>query len=170
MNYVEYLKSIRACNEAILAAQGMTAQQSWDKCERGDWMLWLIGKLSGGPDCAKRKRLVLTTCKCARLGLIYIPDDEKRPLRAIEAAEQWARGENGITSDDVEIAANAANAAANAAYAANAANAVYDANAANAAAYAAYAAYAAETLKQCADIVRADYPISPAVEIIGENK
>jgi len=214
MIYAEYLKTIGACQEVINDAQGKTAQQIWDTCERGDWMLWLIGKLSSESGSEKRKQLVLTACKCARLALKYIPNDEKRPLRAIETAEQWANGENGITLDEVRNAAHAAYAAAHVAYAAagaaadaaaGAAHAAYAAahvayaaagaaaDAAAGAAYAAYAvaaaaayvAYAADAAahaayaaadaarkqisKQCADIVRADYPVSPAIEIIGEN-
>ena len=78
---------------------------------------------------------------------------EKRPLKAIETAEAWARGEGRITIEDVKKAAYAADAAAYAA--AHAAHAA--AYAADAAADAAYAAADAATLKKCADIVREHY-------------
>ena len=126
------LKKLEACQEAIDYANGFeTLQDAWDACERGDWMLWLVGKLSGKPGSEKRKLLVLTTCKCARLSLKYVAKGEKRPLKAIEAVEGWARGEN--TLDEVMSAADAA---ADAAY--SAADAA--AHAADAAAHAAYAA------------------------------
>nr|MDD5501936.1 hypothetical protein [Candidatus Thermoplasmatota archaeon] len=145
--YILKIKKLGACEEAVKAAHDYkTSQELWEDCKRGDWMLWLIGNLSGEIGSEKRKRLVLTACKCARLALKYVPKDELRPLKAIEVAEQWARGEGNITLDDVRNAAanaaNAAYAAANAAYAAAnaAANAAYAAaNAANAA-NAAYAA------------------------------
>ena len=140
-------------------------------------MLWLLGKWAGDPESDSRKKLVLATCECARLALLYIKKGDTRSLKAIETAEAWARGENGTTLDDVRSAANAAvYAAAYAAYAANAtyaaayaAYAAYAADAAYAAADAAYAAYAAyaaadartKILAKCADIVRKHYPKAP---------
>ena len=213
------LEQMNACKEAVEYAQKFTSlQKAWDVCGRGDWMLWLIGMKV--KTVKQRKRLVLASCECARLSLKYI--SEKRPLKAIQTAEKWARGEGGVTLKDVLSAAYAAyaaaaadDAAAYAAYAAYAAAdaadaaadaadaAAYAADAADAAAYAAYAAdaaayaadaaayaayaaadaayaayaaayaayaaadaaYAADAaaiinkvLKQCADIVREDYP------------
>lgn len=69
-----------------------------------------------------------------RLGACeHVPAGEERPLRAIETAERWVRGEDGVTLADVRSA--------------------------NAAAYAAAATAArAETLGRCADLVRARIP------------
>ena len=176
------IKRTGACQEAIdWGEQYDSLDDAWLNCERGDWMLWLAGRLSGEVGSASRKKLVLAACECARLTLPHVKKGELRPLRAIETAEKWARGEGNITLTDVRAAANAAYAAyaadaADAAYAAAyAANAAYAAahaaNAANAAAYAAaYAANAANaaytaahaaTLKQCADIVRKHFPTAP---------
>ena len=142
------LKRLKACQEAIDYAKGFeTLQDAWNACERGDWMLWLVGKQSGKPGSKKRKLLVLTACKCARLSLKYVAKGENRPLKAIETAEGWARGEN--TLDEVMSAASAANAAS----AASAAYASYAAAAASAAATA-----KKDTLKKCANIVRKNYP------------
>jgi len=151
MKFTDKLRKIGACSAAVKwAEQYPTLQKAWDVCERGDWMLWLAGKLSGEIRSEKHKQLVLTTCKCARLSLHYIHKDELRPLKAIETAEQWARGENGITIQQVSAAASAASAAyaAYAAYSAYAAASAASAAAAadtaySAAAAAAYAAYAA---------------------------
>ena len=179
--HITYLNELHACGEAIEWVESFpTLQKGWDKCERGDWMLWLLGKQSGKSGSQSRKKLVLTACKCARLALKYVPKNEKRPLKAIQTAEKWGGGDSSISLADVknayvaasayadaadaDDAAYAADAAAYAAYAA--ADAAY---AAYAAAYAAYAAadaaYAADAaaiinkvLKQCADIVREDYP------------
>ena len=166
--HIVYLKKLEACQEAIeYASQFKTLEEAWQKCERGDWMLWLAGRLSGNPGSDSRKKLVLAACACARLSLKYAKKGELRPLHAIETAEKWANGDTAITLGDVRKSADAAAAAAYAAYAAAyAAYAAYAADAADAAAYATYAAtYAAaagaartETLKQCADIVRGFYP------------
>ena len=179
--HITYLNELHACDEAIEWVESFpTLQKGWDKCERGDWMLWLLGKQSGKSGSQSRKKLVLTACKCARLALKYVPKNEKRPLKAIQTAEKWGGGDSSISLADVKNAY----AAAYAAYAAYAASATADA------AYAAYAAYAAsatasayaaaasasadavsvaasatasaaiinKVLKQCADIVREDYP------------
>ena len=140
------LVKLGACEEAVDWAKDFNSiEDAWKACERGDHMLWLVGKLSGKPGGRKRKRLVLAACGCARLSLKYIPKSEKQPLRAIQTAEAWANGRRGITLDDVIIAADADDAAyvANAAYAANVANAA--ANAAYAAYVAAYDAYDASS-------------------------
>ena len=142
------LKKLEACQEAIDYAKGFeTLQDAWDACERGDWMLWFIGKQAGKPGSEKRKLLVLTACKCARLSLKYVAKGEKRPLKAIETAEGWARGENTLdevmrATDSADVAYAAFDAAADAAY--SAADAAYAAAHAAASAYsAADAAYAA---------------------------
>ena len=141
---VEYVRSLGACGDAMewLMAQKNLAQ-AWRDCERGDWMLWVLGKQAGEPGCEKRERLVLAACKCARLSLKYVSEDEKRPLVAIQTAERWAKGK--ATIEEVRTAADDAYAAA-----------------AYAAACAAYApAVKIFTLKKCADIVRSFYPKAP---------
>jgi hypothetical protein len=175
---VQKLTKLGACHEAVEWARTQPDWETlWNNCERGDWMLWLLGKLAGGPRSKSRKLLVLAACDCAELALKYVPLGEDRPKEAIETARKWARGEATIaqvrkTADAVAAATAYAVNAAKAAYAVNAAKAAYAVNAATAA-YAAYwAAYAAywvtakatakkETLKKCADIVRKHYPNPP---------
>jgi len=143
-HWTDRLVTLGACPEAVTWAKGYaTPAAAWKVCQRGDWMLWLAGKLSGEPGSDGRKPLVLAACACARLALKHVAQGEIRPRVAIETAERWARGVEGVTLNDVRKAAYAA------------------AYAANAAAYAAYAAYAAaraqaraKALAKCADIVR----------------
>ena len=139
------LALLKPCADAVaLYSTYPTLQAAWDACERGDWMLWYLGRC--GVD---RRRLVLAACACARLSLGYVPAGEDRPRLAIETAERWARGEERVTLDSVRRAADAAY---NAAYAADTAYAT--------AAYAAYAAADAQTdtRRQCAAIVRHHFP------------
>jgi len=130
---------------------------AWASCERGDWMLWLVGIQAGPPGDDKRKPLVLATCECARLALGHFPKSEERPRTAIETAEKWARGEDGVTlancRDAATHAADAYAAHAADAYAAYAATAAYAAaaTAAYAAAADAYAAHAADAAAEAAD-------------------
>ena len=158
--FIEKLRGLNPCEEGLKYAESFgSLQKAWDSCERGDWMLWLLGKLSGPPESESRKELVLIACQCARTALKYVEKgDEKRPLKAIQTAEKWAKG--AATIEEVRAAAAYA---ANAAYAA--ADAAYAAYAASAVAHAAYAANAAanaaDAQKKCADIVRKMHPKAP---------
>ncbi|TXH42411.1 MAG: hypothetical protein E6Q97_35780 [Desulfurellales bacterium] len=123
--------------------------------KRGDWMLWLLGRLAGPPMSALRRPLVGAAAECARLALPVFerryPGDA-RPRAALDLCDRFAHGESidQKTMRDVYAAADATRRAA-----------------AAAAAYAA-AAYAADarmaTLRQCADIVRKWYPVPPVLE------
>jgi len=47
-DYISKIKRMGACSEAVEAAHTYkTSQELWADCKRGDWMLWLVGKLSG---------------------------------------------------------------------------------------------------------------------------
>jgi hypothetical protein len=167
--YIDKIAQIGACETAIdwLKAQNHpTLQAAWDVCDRGDWMLWVVGKVDHSEPWSKeRKPLVLCACDCARTSLPYTKDPHVRVC--IETIEAWCRGE--ATKDQVELAAagasdasdasDAAWAASDAAWAAWAVRAVWAARAA----WAAWAA--ADTLadKQHADIMRKHYPIAPEI-------
>ena len=141
MTALELLKDYSPCGEAAEWLNDRSPKQAWLECERGDWLLWAAAKI--GVD---RKLVVLAACRCARDALQFVPDGEPRPLKAIEIAEAWARGEATPIAATRASAARAAAAAdaAYAAYAAADAAAAYAAAAAAAAyAAAAYAAYAA---------------------------
>ena len=51
----------------------------------------------------ERRDLVLIACECARLSLKYVEYGRKQPLKAIETAEAWVRGE--ATVEEVRAAA-----------------------------------------------------------------
>ena len=83
------LEKLHACDESIEWYEAQESDEhAWSNCERGDWLLWLLGRI--GVD---RKRLVLCCCECARLSLKYVPEGEDRPRIAIDTAERWAKGE-----------------------------------------------------------------------------
>ena len=136
MNAIEIsklLRSLHACEDARAWAEGKTLAEIWAKCERGDWLLWLCGRMCGKDGWPTRQELVLAACACAERALKYVKKGEERPRIAIETARRWAQGLATIQE------VRAADAAAYAAYAADAADAAD-------AAYAAYAAaaYAAD--------------------------
>jgi hypothetical protein len=149
------LRNLGACAGAVAwLAEQPDADTAWSTCPRGDWMLWLLGRLAGLPWSRARRRLVLACCECARLALVHAPAGEDRPRIAIETAERWGRGER-VTRADVRAAAHSAHSA-------------------DAAATAAYSAFSAATadddaaawgsvMRQCADIVRRHYPSPPVI-------
>ena len=146
------LKAIGACKEAVEWAKGHKWPDAWQKCERGDWMLWLCGAMQGKEGWPPRQQIVLVACDCAELVLPIFekkyPDD-KRVRECLETTRKWANGE--ATIEDVHKA-RAATADATADATAYAAAAAYAADAAAAAAAAAaYAAYAADAADATAD-------------------
>jgi len=123
MNYIQELKKINACTNAVKWSKDyLTFKDAWEKCERADWMLWIAGKLCKTEK--RRKEIILTACICARRSLKYIPKEDKRPLKAIQMAEKWAKNIKDVTLQDVKNAADVAAADAAAVYAAAAANAI----------------------------------------------
>jgi len=169
-----------ACADAVAYCKTQRSfAAAWKDCKRGDWMLWILGRLAGPVGDPKRKPLVLAACACARLSLKRVKKGEDRPRLAIETAERWARGKATIKQVQAAAAA-AANAyaaaaadAAYAAYAVDAADADYatyadyaaaDAYAAGGADYAAATAARTGVLAQCAGIVRVHYPRPPKLE------
>jgi len=174
--WIEPIADMEACDEAVdWCEQFDSLDEAWQACECGDWMLWLLGMLSGPPESDSRKKLVLVVCQCARLALPYVKKGEMRPLKAIETAEAWARGDEGITLQDVRDAAAYAAAYAYASYAVtyaayvavSAASAVTDAayvaaSAANAAADAAYVAVSAASAAARAADAYASYAVTDA--------
>ena len=137
-NHQGLLERLGACREAADWYDGRDSEQAWAECERGDWMLWVAGKLN-----VDRKVLVAAACECAELALVHVPDGEDRPRQAIETARAWVSG--NATLEQVRKAASAA-------YAASAADATRPAaSAADAAAYASRA----KSLRRSAEIVRA---------------
>ena len=75
------LQAIGACADAVTWAKEQPSfTEAWAACERGDWMLWLAGKMRDKPDWPTRQQLVLAACDCAELSLKYVPKGEDRPL------------------------------------------------------------------------------------------
>ncbi len=156
--FSELLTELDACEKAVKWAKGKSLHSVWTTCKRGDWLLWLCGKMVDKPGWATRQEVVLAACACAETALPTFekkyPND-KRPYEAIETARKWAGGEASI--EDVRKASTAA---ADAAYESYEADAAYEAAAAAytaaSAAYdaAAYAGGRSKSLSESAEIVR----------------
>jgi hypothetical protein len=161
MTFKAQMKALGACSTGMQWAGRHGLSWVWRECRRGDWMLWLAARAD-----IDRKLIVSAVCGCARLALLYVPAGEDRPIRSIETAEAWVRGEVDISVVRTAAAAYASAYAASAyaaayaadAYAAAYAAAAYAADAAysDAAAAAAYAASAAASAAYASAAAAAD--------------
>ena len=130
----QFVDKHHACNEgAKWALQYETMAEVYDNCQRGDWLLWVLGRAKK----INKRQSVRIAIFCAERVLSIFeeshPDDD-RPRKAIDAAKAYLL----YPCQRTKAAADAAADAAAAAYA-YAADAVADAVATAAAAYAAVA-------------------------------
>ncbi len=63
------LHELGACSSAVEWAHGKTLHIVWNTCTRGDWLLWLAGKMADKKGWPTRKQLVLAACACAEQAL-----------------------------------------------------------------------------------------------------
>ena len=133
MTFKQYLKSLKACEDAIEWAGDKNIEQVVADCHRGDWLLWLAQKCG-----VELQPLTLAKGHCANT-VRHLMTDECS-FKVVDMA--IAFGEGRATRDELDAAYAAA-------YAASAAAA-----SAEAAAYASYADVRTNSLKQTADICR----------------
>jgi len=140
-----FLRKHQSNDEFFRFAKDLTLEQFLERCERGDWILWLFARTNP----KSKQEVILAAGHCANT-VRYLMEDE-RSLKAIDAA--IAFGEGRATKEELKVAASASafasvsvsasdSASVSAAYAATAATAaayavVYAPSAAYAAAYAA---------------------------------
>ena len=154
LNWSNALTVLGACPDAVAWAKTQPSLAvAWQRCERGDWMIWLLGRLdTSAPWSEARKPLVRAAVACARLALPYTQD--VRIAACLNTVDGWLEGKATVdavrqarsTADTVyaisPAAADAAYAVAAAYAAAAVAAAVVDAVSAVSAVYAVAAAYA----------------------------
>jgi hypothetical protein len=167
---VEQLRKLdpAPCDEALewLADNNITdLADAWDRCHRGDWMLWISNALDLLSD--RKRRLI--ACKCVRETplidgrKVWDLLTDERSRQAVVVAERYLAGD--ATDEELAAAEDAAASAATradaartvaAAVAAAAVDAAYEAAAARATrAAAAYAAAAAAAYAAAADVAAA---------------
>lgn len=96
----DQLKQLNTCESAIkwVEENNLTElRDAWDKCYRGDWMLWLYKKLKP----ANLRELTLAKGHCANT-VRYLMKDE-RSITAVDTA--IAFGEGRATRDELDAAA-----------------------------------------------------------------
>ena len=104
-----------ACNDGVqFASQFSSMHEAWEKCERGDWMMWAARRLN----LLSKKQSVKLAIAFAEHALprfeAKYPDD-KRPRKAIAATKKWLKSPTEKNADAAANAADAADAAADAA-------------------------------------------------------
>lgn len=169
--YLDFLIGLNACPDAVVWSKKYASpQEAWGKCDRGDWMVWLIGRCDKSePYSDQRKPLVKVVLKCARLAWHLMLQKAKE---CIELHERWVNNENVsvaelkkvreataavayTNADTAAIAVAVADAAANADPTIYAVAATYaDANADPTI----YAVARQNILQQVAEIIRNHYP------------
>ena len=110
---------LNACSEAVKwCLTQPSLDVAWDRCQRGDWMIWILGRLNtSAPWSDERKPLVRVSVECSEQSLQYANSDTiNATLWCLDSIRRWCGGE--ADRDEVDAAANAAYAAAYAAYAA----------------------------------------------------
>lgn len=140
MNEIErFIYDYGPCEEAREWLRGFnTLSEAWEKCERSDWLIWALWKISGVEKAAWVRIAIACAARVLKIFEAKYPDD-KRPRKAIAAARAWVK--NPTDENRREASASSAAAAAYYAYPAF----IGASAAASAAAAAADAANAAET-------------------------
>lgn len=132
-HWSESLSKLNTCADAVAYCAGHPSIESaWSSCERGDWMLWYAGRISGDVGSSSRLKVVAAAVECAEIAL---------PLSVRTCIETTRAYINGVATYTAYAAACA--------------------NASAACADAALESKRKETLKQCADIVRRHYTTPP---------
>ena len=98
MSFKSQLEAMKACKEAIDWVDEMTLEEARSKCERIDWMLWLVARVD--------VRLVVECAAKFARTVLHLNADA-RVLAAIKIAEQYVRAES-ISIDAAFLAARAA--------------------------------------------------------------
>lgn len=101
----DFCKKHEACDESVVRAKAegvTTLSEAWEKLDRCDWMLWIVGK-AGIMLPVRKARLF--ACDCAERVLPLFEKEyptDKYPRKAMEAARLFADGK--ATEEELSIA------------------------------------------------------------------
>jgi hypothetical protein len=166
----ERLAELGACYRAVKWSRpyGCDKQRAWDECRRGHWLTWYAGRVSGPPESASHKKLVLCRIAIIRTALPFF--EKRRPgdgrvRNCLDMTERWANGK--ATISELRKSQSRVKFIANADYATRAvARAAYSALAPSYANARSNAACFAAGVKDSviADIVRSHYRKPPSLK------
>lgn len=172
MKFIDQLKSVDACSDAIKWAQDHpSARKAWNACPRGDWLLWILGRtINCEPWTDGRKPLLACALDCAETVKHLRPKTQAGKIAdSVNVLREWIAGKATVeaakearrqiyTAGFRNLAFAAASDAAATSFAA------FVAAAAHANAFAAASDARTASLKQAADIVRRHYPRPPKIK------
>lgn len=91
--YDLYAAALDPCTEGLIYWQGyQTAVELWQGCNRGDWMLWLIGKLPSRIPGMTPRQVAQTCVSVAEECIATIPFHPSHidaVARDLQLAKQW---------------------------------------------------------------------------------
>jgi hypothetical protein len=88
-HWTEKLAQYEPCDHGLRwAKEQPSLAVAWQKCRRGDWMLWLLSQTLERAGSLEHRRLVLAVCACTRL--CPLAPLEVRIID--EVVERWACG------------------------------------------------------------------------------
>ncbi len=79
--------SWRYSHQSHRRAKTRTWLDAWEGCRDGRWLIHAAARIGVDP-----RHVTRAACACARTALGFVPPDEGRPRRALEAAEAWTCG------------------------------------------------------------------------------
>jgi hypothetical protein len=115
----ERLRIIGACSEAVkwtAARKERSALDVWRACDNPEWMLWLLGMMSGEKHSPARKRLLLCCLEITETSYQYVQD--QAILAQLREVSRMLREYVSGDSMDDEILSAARSAAESAAWSA----------------------------------------------------
>ena len=101
MNHKELLLWQGPCEDGALWYNGRDSHKAWLACQRGDWLLWVAGRLD-----VDRNLMVAAACDCAELALPLTRRAALEAEKAIATTRRWLEGD--ATQEEVLAAADAA--------------------------------------------------------------
>jgi hypothetical protein len=88
MEMIQLLRKLHASGDVIDWARGKDLDEFWDKCARGDWLLWFAAKFVNKQGGSPKRKIVLTACACAEIAL--------RPIIGNEIIEEDLEAEEDL--------------------------------------------------------------------------
>lgn len=169
--WIRRLEAMAFCKEGLTYCRGFkTWDAFWAGCDRGDWLLWVAGRLAGPPESEARKLLVKAAVACAETAFSLIKNEGMKAAvrECLDVALRWTEGK--ATIEEVRKARYAVYAAdAYAAYADSDADAAHAAYAVAHAVYAAYTVDAAPSACAVADDAAAAHAYAAAANADADN-
>lgn len=92
-----FLKEHEACKPAIRWVKKDNLNQAWWRCNRADWMVWLLEIFVGTKNWPTSKQVVLVVCNCI-CHCLKADERTEEVMPYIKLIKRWASGSGGSSS------------------------------------------------------------------------